>query len=209
MSAQYAVCAACKSELRRRKFSKAQLSKGAQAQRCANCVREDRKICTAPTPTETRSIETLPPELLTMIAQHAGGKASAALASTTACMREPLAESLKELKEAARTLLTQKPFSSITDRDQRQDTLLAAVRKLKDCGYSTREIKKLGVRNHVMSAAGFIFPTDRNHGYPAMCPECWSTNLGHYLDDESIMGMGREWSVYCRERDCRWSIHGV
>ena len=120
-------------------------------------------------------------------------------------MREPLAGSLKALHEAARTLLTHKPIANAASRN----ALTAAVQKMKDCGYSHREIKKLGVRNSVMSAAGFVFPTDRNHGYPAMCPNCWSTDIAHWLDDESIMGLGREWSVYCRERDCRWSINGV
>ena len=70
------------------------------------------------------------------------------------------------------------------------------------------EIKKLRVNNDVLRSAGFVFPTDFHYRHDrALCPECWGSDFGHYLDDESIMGLGREWSVFCRA--CRWRVDGV
>jgi len=74
--------------------------------------------------------------------------------------------------------------------------------------------------NDVMRARGFVFPSGGGWGgysdaagmagsASSLCPHCWSRDFGFYLDDESIMGMGREWSVYCKRAGCGFSLHGI
>lgn len=48
------------------------------------------------------------------------------------------------------------------------------------------------------------FPNSYSHGSYSLCLNCWSSKLGGYMDDESIMGFCRDWSVYCKM--CSWSI---
>ena len=221
------LCSACNAELHRRKFSQTQLGK--DPRRCIGCVSANHKIRDdAPTnnraslqdvkqggslhgeddaalATEAPSFEALAPELLQMIAQHADFRATTALASTCTSMRPLFVQQLKALNTAM-TLLTIAPFRNRSEIDRY--ALAGAVQTMRTLGYTLAEIKKLRVSNDVLRSAGFVFPTDFHYRHDrALCPECWGSDFGHYLDDESIMGLGREWSVFCRA--CRWSVHGV
>ena len=141
------------------------------------------------TPSVPTTIEDLTPELLHLIAA-AAGRSTVALAATASGLRALLAEQLPALKAAA----LKEP---------------ATIKTLLRNGVSPQEIKKLGLSPGLMVMAGnFEFPS--GHSFPrgrALCPHCWCTDFGTYIDDESTMGMGRDQHMWCKATGCKWTAH--
>ena len=78
------------------------------------------------------------------------------------------------------------------------------VRALNDDGDGSALEAELVRVTGVTTTGGRQYAPTSNCDNPPCTP-----GVGFYLDDESIMGMGREWSVYCRKAGCRWSLDGV
>jgi len=199
-------CSACHGDnlSSRQHFNRAELRKDASTRRCVSCIKAKRET------RDLRTFDKLAPELLQAIAEHAGYRDTSVLAATGSVVRGPLVQYIEMNKRAAVELLVQTPEAATSHAAR-----ATAVRTLWEGGYSVQELKKLGVSDDVMRAGGVsadAMRRDEERSYrqsPGRCPRCGSSDLGHWMDDESIAGMGREWSQWCRSPACGWRIDGI